>query len=325
MNVHLLLYPHVLATSLTLPIEMLKAGEAFALRHKQGMSAMNIQLVAKNQQSVPSRAGLNLQPDQAVVDIDESDLVIVPSIWRNPRPVVKQHYELVSWLKARWDQGATIIGVGTGNCFLAEAGLLDHRPATTHWHYAEQFKRNYPLVDLKAEYFITQSERIYCAASLNSLADIIVHIIAVNYGREAAQHVERNFSHEIRKPYEEQRYLEGAADRHADELIAQIQFWLKNNLSAESSLVEVATQFGLSQRSFTRRFKAATGMTAMQYWQQVRLEAAKDLLGASDLSLQEIAIAVGYLDQGHLTRLFKKHFSQTPSDYRLLVRKKLFG
>mgnify|MGYP002700862799 CR=1 FL=1 len=117
---------------------------------------------------------------------------------------------------------------------------------------------------MKPDFFITQSERIYCAASLNALADIIVHFISQTYGRAAAQNVERNFSHEIRKPYEEQRYLEGAVDRHADELIAQIQFWLRTNLNSELGLTELAQQFGLSQRTFSRRFKLATGMRATQ-------------------------------------------------------------
>ena len=217
---------------------------------------------------------------------------------------------LVNWLDQSWQDSSQVIGVGTGNCLLAQAGLLDGHPATTHWHYVDQFKRDYPKVALKPDFFITQSERIYCAASLNALADIIVHLINQHYGRAAAQNVERNFSHEIRKPYEDQRYLEGAVDKHPDELIAQIQFWLRTNLSTDLSLEELASQFGLSQRSFTRRFKAATGVRATQYWQQLRIETAKELLASSNLTIQEIADQVGYQDQGHLARLFKLHLNQ---------------
>ena len=81
----------------------------------------------------------------------------------------------------------------------------------------------------------------------------------------------------------------------------------------------------MSQRSFTRRFKTATGIRATQYWQQLRIETAKDLLSSSNLSIQEIAIQVGYQDQGHFTRLFKQSLSLTPKDYRAMVRKKLFS
>jgi transcriptional regulator GlxA family with amidase domain len=328
--VHLAIYPHVLATGVTLPVEMLLAGEAFARRYDKNVTQLSTQLLSEAVGEIKSRAGITMLADITLQEPKAKteqlpDIIIVPSLWRNPRPVIKKHPKLVAWLKHCWQQGSTLIGVGTGVCFLAESGLLDNHSATTHWHYVAQFQRDYPKVDLKPDFFITQSERIYCAASLNALADIIVHIIAQYYGKAAAQNVERNFSHEIRKPYEEQRYLEGAVDRHADELIAQIQFWLRTNLNADLGLEEIATKFGLSQRSFTRRFKAATGVRATQYWQQLRIEMAKDLLASSNLTIQEIADQVGYQDQGHLTRLFKKHINQTPKDYRAMVRKKLFS
>ncbi len=329
LDISLIIYQHVLATSLTLPVEMLLAGEAFARRYDHFAPALKTQFISESESEIKSRTGLRLGADVVLADaspiVGRPDIILVPGLWRNPRPVLKKHNKLIAWLKDCWKQGSTLIGVGTGVCFLAESGLLDNHPATTHWHYVEQFKRDYPQVELKPDFFITQSERIYCAASLNALADIIVHIITQTYGRAAAQNVERNFSHEIRKPYEEQRYLEGAVDRHADELIAQIQFWLRTNLNTELSLEGVAEQFGLSQRSFTRRFKAATGVRATQYWQQLRIETAKDLLASSNLSIQEISYHIGYQDQGHLTRLFKQSLSLTPKDYRAMVRKKLFS
>lgn len=330
LRVGLVIYQHVLATGLTLPLEMLLAGEAYARSHDKSARTLKTQLVSQENKAVTSRAGIQFIPDIALehLSIDQTyipDIILVPSLWRNPRPILRKHANLISWLKHCWQQGSTLLAMGTGVCFLAESGLLDSHSATTHWHYVEQFKRDYPRVELKPDFFITQSERIYCAASLNSLADIIVHIISQNYGRAAAQNVERNFSHEIRKPYEEQRYLEGAVDRHADELIAQIQFWLRTNLSSEIGLAELARQFGLSPRSFSRRFKMATGIRATEYWQQLRIETAKDLLASSNLSIQEIAYHVGYQDQGHLTRLFKQNLALTPKDYRAMVRKKLFS
>ncbi len=330
LQLSLVIYEHVLATGLTLPLEMMLAGEAFARRYDKSAMVLKTQLISQETDVVRSRAGLTLTPDislseYSIEDIDIPDIILIPSLWRNPRPILKKHKKLIAWINYCWQQGATLLAVGTGVCFVAESGLLDNHSATTHWHYVEQFKRDYPKVALKPDFFITQSERIYCAASLNALADIIVHIIGQTYGRAAAQNVEGNFSHEIRKPYEEQRYLEGAVDRHPDELIAQIQFWLRTNLNSELSLAELAQQFGLSQRSFSRRFKLATGLRATEYWQNLRIEAAKDLLASSNLSIQEISYHVGYQDQGHLTRLFKQKLTLTPKDYRAMVRKKLFS
>ncbi len=323
-NVALVLYDHMLATSVSLPIEMLRAGEAFARRENKQSAKLIIEMVSEKLAPIRTRALIKLLPDKDIEHAQTPDYIFIPSLWRNPRPLIRKYPKMVSWLNNMWQQGSTLIGGGTGVCFIAESGLLDNHPATTHWHYVEQFKRNYPKVELKPDFFITQSERIYCAASLNALADITVHIIHQTYGEAAAQHVERNFSHEIRKPYEEQRYLEGAVDRHPDELITQIQFWMRTNLASTLSLTELASQFGVSHRTFSRRFKNATGIKASSYWQKVRIEVVKDLLSSSNLSIQEIAFQVGYQDQGQLTRLFKKQLKLTPRDYRAMVRKKLF-
>jgi transcriptional regulator GlxA family with amidase domain len=324
-NIALLLYDHMLATSVSLPVEMLRAGEAVALQENRHAPRLSIQMVAETIKPISTRALIKLLPDTDIDHAQHPDFAFIPSLWRNPRPTIAKHPKMLQWLSDIWGRGSTLIGGGTGVCFMAEAGILDYHPATTHWHYVEQFKRDYPKVDLKPDFFITQSERTYCAASVNALSDIVVHIIFQIYGQNAAQQVERNFSHEIRKPYEEQRYLEGAVDRHPDELISQIQFWLQTNLNAELTLNEIAQQFGISQRSLTRRFKIATGINATKYWQKLKIQTAKELLAASNLSIQEVAFQVGYQDQANFTRLFKKMLNITPKAYRAIVRKKLFS
>jgi len=315
----------MLSTSVSLPVEMLRAGEAFALRENKSAKRLSFEMVGENLSPVITRSLIKLQPDYAIEHATKPDFIFIPSLWRNPRPLLKKYPKVISWLKNMWHEGATLIGGGTGVCFIAESGVLDNQPATTHWHYVEQFKRDYPKVTLKPDFFITQSERMYCAASLNALADIVVHIIFQTYGEGAAKHVERNFSHEIRKPYEEQRYLEGAVDRHPDELITQIQFWMRTNLSSSLSISQLAKTFSLSQRTFTRRFKAATGNSAFEYWKKIRLEAAQELLASSNLSIQEVAFQIGFQDQANLTRLFKNNLKITPRSYRAMVRKKLFS
>ena len=136
-EISILVYPHLLITSLTLPIEMLRAGEAFAKSHSQSeeFRPLNINLVASNLNAIPNRTGLAIVPDCEAVTAPTSDLIIVPGIWRNPRPVVSKQQKLIHWLSDSWQQGSHIVCVGTGNCLVAEAGLLEGHPATTHLHY----------------------------------------------------------------------------------------------------------------------------------------------------------------------------------------------
>ncbi|GAA5525592.1 HTH-type transcriptional regulator CdhR [Microbulbifer aestuariivivens] len=317
------LIDEMLTTGTMLPLEMLRGAESRA-RVEGQREPLRLVTASLDGKAVSTRSGFPLQPDLALADVPDSDIIYLPALWRNPRPALRRSTALLEWLRQQAERGAAISAVGTGVCFLAEAGLLDGKPATTHWHYFERFTRDYPQVKLKRQYFITQADKLFCAASVNSLADVTVYLIRQLYGSSVASHVERNFSHEIRRPFEEIAYSEGAVHLHPDEEIVEAQTWLREHCAEEVRLSEVASQFEMSVRSFNRRFKLATGQTPLQYLQNVRVDMARELLQSSNLSVNEIAEKVGYQDMGHFTALFKKFLSTTPSDYRTTVRAKLF-
>ncbi|GMG88674.1 GlxA family transcriptional regulator [Biformimicrobium ophioploci] len=323
-RVTFLLIDQMLATASTLPMEMLRAAESRARMDPNFDGQLELVTASCDGKPVSTRSGIDLSPQYSLDQLEKSDIIYLPSLWRNPRPQIMRNRKLLSWLKEQVAAGAAISATGTGVCFLAAAGLLDDKPATTHWHYFDQFTQDYPKVHLKRQYFITQTDRIFCAASVNALADVTVHFIKEMYGQAVASHVERNFSHEIRRPFEEIAYFEGAVHLHPDEDIVQAQMWLKDHCGEEIRLSEVAASFDMSVRSFNRRFKMATGQTPLQYLQNVRIDMARDLLQSSNLSINEISEKVGYQDMGHFTALFKKFLSTTPSEYRTTVRAKLF-
>ena len=121
-NVALVLYDHMLATSVSLPIEMLRAGEAFARRENRNSPKLNIEMVSEKLAPVRTRALIKLFPDTDIEHAQSPDYIFIPSLWRNPRPLIKKHPKMVSWLNTMWHQGSTLIGGGTGVCFIAESG-----------------------------------------------------------------------------------------------------------------------------------------------------------------------------------------------------------
>ena len=321
-----LLCEKMLATSVTLPMEMFFAAQhaANTMLPAEQRVRLNIKTLGISNQPVSTLSGLNLQPDISLDANPSADLIYVPGLWRNPRTVVLKNGDILGWLKERYQSGSMISAVGTGCCFLAEAGLLDGKAATTHWHYFDQFQKDYPLVKLKRQYFITQATNLYCAASVNSLADLTVHFIKRFFGKAVASHVERHFSHEIRKAYETSVFFEATESAHPDEEITQIQIWLHDNYFKEVIFAQIAERFAMSLRTLNRRFKNALGKTPLEYLQEIRINTAKDLLKTSNLSINEIADKVGYQDTGHFTFLFKRHMSISPKAYRDTVRAKLF-
>lgn len=331
-NVTFVLLENMLATSATLPSEMLLAAQSAVTQIKRtdGQKAIShpnitIRTTSITGETVVTRSGLKWQADTSLENCTGNQLIYIPGLWRNPRPLIKKSPSLLEWLKDEYQNGALISAVGTGCCFLAEAGLLDGKAATTHWHYFDQFQKDYPLVHLKRQYFITQAGNLYCAASVNSLADLTVHFIQRLFGKEIANHVERHFSHEIRRAYEASGFFENEHSRHPDEEITQIQIWLQDNYYRDIIMSQLAEKFGMSTRTLNRRFKAALGISPLDYLQEVRINIAKDLLKTSNLSINEIVDKIGYQDSSYFTALFKKQLATTPMAYRETVRAKLFS
>lgn len=326
-RIHFLLCERMLATSSTLPMEMLMAAESAArsLPSNGQQPPLEIKTISLTSQAIPTRTGLLWQADDIINNKPPSDLIYIPGLWRNPRPTIQKHQETLSWLREQYQNGAIISAVGTGVCFLAEAGLLNGKAATTHWHYFDQFQKDYPQIQLKRQYFITQAGNLYCAASINSLADLTVHFIHRFFGKTISSHVERHFSHEIRQAYDTSGFLEAEKNPHPDEEITQIQIWLQDNYQRDILFPQVANRFSMSVRTLNRRFKNALGQTPLDYLQEIRINTAKDLLKTSNLSISEIADKVGYQDTGYFTTLFKKKLAITPNSYRDTVRAKLFS
>jgi len=326
MRLAILLADRMLAASALLPLEMWRAAAETAAGKGPGAAALTVAMLpAYPAHRLMTQAGVTLEPTAALDASETFDVIYLPALWRNPRPVLKKAVAVAPWLQRQYAQGALITAVGTGCCFLAEAGLLDGKSATTHWHYFAQFERDYPRIQLKRQYFITQAGPLFCAASVNAMADVTVHLIERFYGRAVAGHVERNFSHEIRRPFEKYRFLEGDDLQHTDELIVEVQLAMQRRLQSPLRMVELAREFGLSPRSFDRRFREATGKSPLAYLQQQRIKVAKDLLTSTNLSIGEIAYRVGYADYGHFARLFERALTVGPGEYRRTVRAKVFA
>ena len=334
LNVVFVLCDQMLATSVTLPLELLRAAESYAQLGRStdktyidrtSKAKLNIQLASVSGNSVTTHTGITLTPDSAICEIDNADIIFLPALWRNPKPILKQNDAIPPWLQSQFEKGCLIAGVGTGCCFMAEAGLLNDRPATTHWFFFDKFQQWYPQVRLKRQYFITESAGLYCTGSVNSLGDLTVFFIQRYFSQEIATHVERHFFHEIRRAYESDKLFQDTLQVHPDEDIIQAQIWLKDNLVKNIKVNELAEQFDMSERTFSRRFKNATGSTPLKYLQKLRMEMAKELIKSSNLSINEVMYRVGYQDPTHFSSLFKSHHGTTAGQYKKTVRGKLFS
>ncbi|MEE3239777.1 MAG: helix-turn-helix domain-containing protein [Pseudomonadota bacterium] len=323
MKIAFVAYDSCLSSSISLPLEMLNAA---AETHR----AINNQAVLKpqvfgNLRKVQAAGGLNIHTDSHPRNISDVDLIILPAIWRNPLTVIRRQHYLLELLKQWHAKGINLCAVGTSSSFFAEAGLLHQRPATTHWGYFDQFQKRYPEVHLEKNFLITRAKNIYCAGSVNSVADLIIYFIETFYGSDIARRVEANFSPEVRQSYAKSMYNEGEHTRHSDEDIARLLNWLNENYGKKVTAQKMAELLGISIRTLNRRFKTATRQSPQDYLRAVRIGHAKELLQKSNLSVAEVAEQCGFNDNSHFGSTFKKVVSMPPSEYREAVKTKLFS
>ncbi|MFV8817475.1 GlxA family transcriptional regulator [Haliea sp. E17] len=320
-----LLYPQALATSITLPLEILHAAAQMARVRSRHSRGVELKLAAHEAGPVQLFSGITLNADLDANSLGAQDLLIIPGIWRDPQTVIASTRNWGGRLRELAQNGTLVCAVGTGTCLLAEAGLLDGRPATTHWNYFDHFARRYPRVNLKSRHLITQAGNIYCVGSVNSIADLMVHIVEGWYGHGISRAVENQFSPEIRRSFRAAAYQTGTDTSHHDEAVLQAQQWLRDNLSSGADIASLAERLGLSTRTLNRRFRLATGSSPQQWLQRLRVNEARDLLRHSNLSVGEIAWQVGFQDVSHFGKLFRQHAGISPGRYREAVRGKLFA
>lgn len=324
-HITLLGLPNALASSLSLPMEMLTAADNLARATHGHPSPLRHDMVGPGGGAVVTANGLTLQLSGEPAAIASTDLLIVPALWRNPLTTLRKQRDLLPWLRRLAAAETLICAVGTGSFLLAEAGLLENLPATTHWFYFDQFARRYPRVQLQRHHLITEAGRIFCAGSVNSVADLTIHFIELFYGLQLARRVEAQFSPEIRRPFESNVYSAGRGDVHSDELVVQAQERMSLRHADTLRIPALADELGISVRTFNRRFKQATGISPAAYLQQQRMEGARDLLRTTNLSIAEVASAAGFADSDYFCRRFRETMKQTPRAYRESVRGKLFS
>lgn len=264
--------------------------------------------------------GIPIAPQEALNTNAVPDVIIVPDVGIRPDDDPRGRWpEATSWLKRMHDAGATVCSVCTGSLLLADAGLLQGRPASTHWAYADMFRHYYPEVDLQPEkLFVTGNadQTITTTGGSAIWEELALYLIAHYCGEAAAIQASKLY---LLGDRGEGQLIYAALHRprrHEDAIIADAQAWIADNYAMPNPVARLVARSGLAERTYKRRFAAATGYTPMDYIQTLRIEEAKQMLESSTDTVEEIGAAVGYEDPTFFRRLFKRSTGVTPSRYR---------
>lgn len=203
---------------------------------------------------------------------------------------------------------------------LAEAGLLEGKKATTFWDNVALFRSRYPTVDLRPDQLLIHDGNILCDAGGISWFDLGLYLIELFCDHQTAMDTAKYFMVDLERSTQLSFTPLVSKQHHSDRPILEIQSWMEEHYAGSVSMEEVSKRFGLSNRTLVRRFKLATGVTPLNYLQEVRLNAAGRLLVQSNQTVEEITHAVGYEDISSFIRLFKRQTNYTPNSYRARFR-----
>lgn len=294
--------------------------DLFALSNRFTQDAVegSPQLRVRHVRINPS-AGASVVFDSDATSDDEGpfrcDVLLLPPSWEPPLGA-DAGAPIARWLCQRHAEGSILASVCGGAFLLAETGLLARRSVTTHWTYAQALRDRCPDARVDVDRLIIDDGDIISAGGLMSWIDLGLILVNRFLGPVAMARTARMMLVDL--PGREQRFYSGFVPclSHGDRAILKAQHYLQAYEGRETGLAVLAEQAGLEKRTFLRRFQKATGLTATDYAQRLRVAKAKELLQFSQEPVERVAWQVGYSDPGAFRKVFHRIVGLTPGEYR---------
>jgi len=329
LHVTLVALPDAVVSTLAGIYDVLRAPASLGSPDAPVHTRFKVEIGGETEGPLELASGIPITVQRSIESIDATDIVIVPSVllrdtgWRKGR-----YARLVAWLRRMHERGAVLCSACSGIFLLAETGLFDGKDATVHFAYADQLAATHPLLRIHPERVLVVSgsdEELISSGASQTWHDLVLYLIARYVGAAEAQSVARLYALQWHQdglaPF---MTFEGRQD-HGDAEIAAAQRWLGKHFSVGSPVEAMIAHSRLAERTFKRRFIAATGLTPLNYVQRLRIEDAKRRLERTEMSIDEIGWRVGYEDAAFFRRLFKRTTGMTLGAYRKRFRIPLFA
>ncbi len=290
------------------------------LRSRDGRQYFRVRIVSPDGRPFTCGNRIPVNPDFALSDEPVAPIVILPELWLGPDETLSGRYpELIDWIRRRYAGGSAIYSACSGAILLAETGLLNGFPATSHWAYQDLFRRRFPEVRFDPAPNLVCADpqgRIVTAGGTTSWHDLALHIIARHAGPAEARRIAKVY---LLKWHDEGELPYASLVRplpHGDGLVRKVERNLKTHFQQPNALTRAVKAAGIPERTLKRRFKSATGIAPIDYLQNLRIEHAKHLLETTSLPVEEISAEAGYSNVSFFRRLFKRLVGVTPLNYR---------
>ncbi|MFL9982951.1 helix-turn-helix domain-containing protein [Paraburkholderia sediminicola] len=283
-------------------------------RSNGGLPDFDFRVCAAERGTLTTTAGFSIAVTHGLEALADADTIVVPS-WRDPDETPPA--ALLDALRAAHARGAQLVGLCLGAFVLAAAGILDDRPASTHWAWADDFARRFPRVRLDPDVLYVDDGNVLTSAGTAAGLDCCLHVLRKMCGAQAANYVARRLVVPPHRQGGQAQYIQQpvAPNVRGDRLSCLLD-WVSGNLDAPHTLDTLADRALMSRRTFTRRFRLATGTTVGAWLLAQRLGRAQQLLESTDESVEAIAGIAGFGSTASLRQHFAEAFRTSPSAWR---------
>jgi transcriptional regulator GlxA family with amidase domain len=313
-RIAVLAMPGVIAFDLGVPPQVFSSA-----RDHAGHRYYEIRTCTPDGGPVPTAAGFAAVPEHGLELFDTADTVIVPGI-HGHSAALHGTPQVHAALRAAHARGTRVMSICTGAFLLAAAGLLDDRPATTHWAWADRFRARYPQVKLDPDVLFVDDGDILTSAGVAAGIDLCLHVVRRDHGSEVANRAARRCVVPPWRDGGQSQFIERPLPAPGDATTGPTRAWALDRLERPLDLAELAGHARMSIRTFTRRFREETGMSPGRWLLRQRVELARRLLEGTDLPIDRVAVQAGFGTAASLRQHLHAAVGVAPAAYRRTFR-----
>ncbi|GAB7069802.1 helix-turn-helix domain-containing protein [Mycobacterium hodleri] len=299
--------PDVVAFDLSIPAQV--------FGHYDERDRYSFAVCAERPGDVPTSTGFSVSVRHGLEALDHADTVLVPGF----HPHLAPPDYAIDALRRVAARGTRIASVCIGAFALATAGLLDGRVATTHWQYADDFRRLHPQVSLNPDILYADEGQILTSAGISAGVDLCLHMVRLDYGANAAADVARRMVVAVHRTGGQAQYSQRPLP--ADGGLGDTLEWAITQMRRPLTVDSLAHRAGMSRRTFVRRFAEQVGTTPMRWLVGQRVLEAQRLLEATTLDVDDIADRCGFGSAAVLRLHLARQVGMTPTAYRRAARR----
>ncbi|WP_095200017.1 GlxA family transcriptional regulator [Mesorhizobium carmichaelinearum] len=310
-HIEILAYPDIQLLDVSGPLQVFASANDF--RTQAGEPAPYEVAVVAASPRIRTSAGLVLETAALPPHRSRIDTLIVPGGWGVNAAC--EDPELIQWIIGRSRDATRTASVCSGAMLLATAGLLDGRRAVTHWGRCAEFARRFPAVRLEPDPIFIRDGNVWTSAGVTAGIDLALSFVEADLGRRVALAVARELVVFLKRPGGQAQFSQTLKLQQGDERFDRLHGWIQDNLDGDLSLPNLAERANMSPRSFSRHYREATGRTPARAIEEIRIEAARQMLERGQ-AVNQTARRCGFGSEETMRRGFLRVLGTNPRDYR---------